>query len=238
MAFRRGNPDAPPQQIVEIAPLASDVLYAAIAARRSVLIRGIADRRETLERFAIESELAGLFSGASGGQRREMQRERLAALQAKRSTASTEPLPATDGLPAVVATALRLVAGEHIEPPADRSTTIARLRTEIATIEEALRVTECELADRREDLSEALAQSLRPQHFAILRSKLDAVLAVCAAVQAERALTTAMIVAGYETRPGTLLSPPIAPADQLGSVDAWDAPVNAYRRALELIGVL
>jgi hypothetical protein len=131
-----------------------------------------------------------------------------------------------------------LAAGEEIEPPRDRDAHIQRLRNEIKLLDDAIRVVAVQREELREVRSIAIAELVLPQQRDILRSKLDAALALAAACDAERRLIAEILQSGHVHCPGIMTSPPLDPAVRLGSTAEWDSPISTYRRTLEMLKVI
>jgi hypothetical protein len=226
-----------PISTTPIPTLADDPEHARLTAQVHTLDRALQERQHTIERYAIRQELSANSTLATG-ERKTMLRDRLAKLDIPASIPEAKPDPATEGLDPVVAVALRLAAGEEVEPPRDRDQHIQQLRTEIRTLEDAARIVRVQLEELREVRSIAVAEMVLPQQREILRAKLDALLAVAAAVQTERRLIAEILQSGHVHCPGIMKSPPIDPANRLGSTSEYDSPISTYRRTLEMLGVV
>jgi hypothetical protein len=224
--------------VVPIPELSADPEHARLTAQLNTLNRGTQERQHVLERYAINAELSANSTLASGP-RKTLLRERLARLeQFPSGIPEPAPEPEAEGLDPTVAVALRLAAGEEIEPPRDRDAHIQRLRSEIRVLDDAARIVSVQLEELRELRSVAVAELVLPQQRDILRSKLDALLAVAAACDAERRLIAEVLQSGHLHCPGIMTSPPIDPASRLGSTSEWDSPISTYRRTLTEMGVV
>jgi hypothetical protein len=229
----------PPERVsdVPIPQLGDDPEHSRLTAQINVLARALLERELTIERYLIAGELSANSTLATG-ERKQALRARLARLDIPASIPEAAPDPAAEGLDPTVALALRLAAGEEVEPPKDRDGHIRQLRGEIRTLDDAQRIVRVQREELREARSIAVAELVLSQQRAILRAKLDAALALAAAVAMERALIAEVLLSGHSHCPGILMSPPLDPASRLGAVDEWDSPVSQYRRRLTEMGVV
>jgi hypothetical protein len=225
-----------PITTLPIVPFADDPECQRLSAQSRVLQRGIDERETALELYAIANELTGVSTLASGPRKTAL-RERADHLRAKLPSPKAEPGP-VDGIDPVVAVGLKLAAGEILPAPRDEAAHKTQLRTELQQIRDALRLVNAQFDDLRATRSGELAEKLLPQQRAILRSKLDAALALCAACAAERSLIAEVLTAGYEHYPGVWTSPPLDGATRLGTTDEWHSQINDFRRALEYLKVI
>jgi hypothetical protein len=240
-----------PISVVRIPMLADDPEHGRLTAQHNTLNRALLERQHMIERYMINAELAtasstpapgtqdGISAGRFVGSRKEMLRERLAKLN-EFPTGIPEPAPEpeAEGLDPVVAVALRLAAGEEVPAPRDRDAHIQQLRSEIRTLDDASGIVRGQIAELREVRSIAVAEMVLPQQREILRSKMDAALALAAACDTERRLIAEVLQSGHLHCPGVLKSPPIDPAARLGSTSEWDSPISTYRRTLEQMGII
>jgi hypothetical protein len=134
--------------------------------------------------------------------------------------------------------ALRLADGGEIELPKDETAHKQHLRAEMLTIERGLVQVGQQYAELHEARSIEVYEQHLKQHRAVLVSKYEGVLALVTACDAERAMISAMILAGYQHMPGIWTSPPLNPAAQLGTWSEWDSPASTFKRTLEMLGVI
>jgi hypothetical protein len=225
-----------PISTVPIAPFALDPECQRLSAQLHQLQRGIDEREQTLELYSIQTELSANTTLATGERKRRL-RERETALKARLPGPKAKPTQ-VDGIDPIVAAGLRLAAGEMMPAPHDESAHKAQLRTELQQIQAALRLVSAQFDELRTARSAELAERLLPQQRAILRSKLDAALALSAACASERSLIAEVLVQGYEHCAGILTSPPLDGAARLGAATEWDSQVATYRRTLETLKVV
>ena len=233
--------DEPDPIAPHIKPLADDPEHKRLTELLRELRAGLTVRRMREEIAAIDGALRSVTLSQRGEQAQRLHDRRqtlLAALPKLRAVDSEAPLPAAADVHPDVAAAFRLLRGERLPARQDDPLERARLAREILQFEAAERETGRQLDELREERSAEIARQLLPQHREILRSKMDALLAVAAAAAAERQLLAEMIKAGYVLQPGILMSPPCAPANLVGSIDHHDSAVNTFRRALSMAGVL
>ncbi len=234
MAFK---PRPAPIDPTDIAPLDQDPEFAKLATLRRALIDAKDARQRAIDMLAIESELRRPLSGSGKGPRAEMLRGRLEILRAETTTAEA-PTADSTGLPPAVAQALRLTQGAQIDPAPDRDEHLKRLRDEHRMLHDGQMAVEQLLDDRRADLSLEVAKRLQPQHQAILRTIFETAAALSAAIEAERALFAAPLIAGYEGRPDVLARPALDGASRLGNLGEPESQIRLFRRRLETLGVL
>jgi hypothetical protein len=231
----------PPEHVASspIPRLADNPAYARLIGQENALSRGLEERQHVVERYMINAELSANSTLASGP-RKTMLRERLARLeQFPSGIPEPSPEPEAEGLDPTVAVALRLAAGEEVEPPRDRDAHIQRLRAEIRTLEAAAAIVRGQMTQVREDASIAVCEALLPEYRVLLREKLLAALALSEVVRRERALIAEVLLSGHAHCPGVLISPPLDPASRLGALDEWDSPISTYKRTLgEMLGIV
>jgi hypothetical protein len=231
-----------PEPIAHIPPLADDPEHKRLTELLRELRAGLTVRRMQEELVVIDNVLRSgdIMPGHSQQAARSLARREtlLAALPKLRAVDSDAPLSPAAGVHPDVATAFRLLRGERLQARQDDPEARTRLAREILQFEAAIRAVDRQLDELREERSAEIARQLLPQHREILRSKMDALLAVAAAASAERQLLSEMIQAGYTLQPGIMMSPPCAPASLVGTPDNHDSAVATYRRALSMAGVL
>ncbi len=177
-----------------IAPIMDDPTYAAIAAQRAAFIRCREDREREIERLAIELQLSATSMSMPETGRRL--RDRLDKINAMKGPAPPPPESTGDATPAMMR-AMRLIAGEIIPAEPDRASMIARLRSEIATFNDAYRDADEAMEALRSELSYGINQSLLERQRSIVRTKYEAALALSAAVAAERLLIAELLASGH-----------------------------------------
>jgi hypothetical protein len=131
-----------------------------------------------------------------------------------------------------------LADGGAIELPKDETAHKQHLRAEMLTIERGLMQVSQQYAELHEARSVEVYEQHLKQHRAVLVSKYEGVSALVAACDAERAMISTMILAGYQHMPGIWTSPPLDPASRLGTWAEYDSPASTFKRTLEMLEVI
>jgi hypothetical protein len=232
-----GNSD--PDPVVSLPRLADDPEVIRLNERKAVLRRAYAAREALLQIRSIDNDLRGVASSSKGPRADILRERRVTLLATLPQPTEAQSVPGDEvGLHPDVLVGLRVMRGQKLPEASDSTGETTRLQREMNALAAAIRQTDGELDQLREDRSMAVARELLDQHRAVLRSKFQAAMALCQAAATERQLVVAMINAGYTTQPGILMSPRLDAADALGSTARADSPICRYRDALEMAGVL
>jgi len=230
MAFR---PKPPPIVAdLDIPRLDQDPEHVRLSSLFRALQDGKADRQRQIDLLMIEAEISLPSSGSGRGPRIDALRQRAELLRQALPAPVEAPLLDDDGLPPAIGQGVRLLAGQQVSRPPDRTAKLKQLHDELAILEAAFRAVATLLNDVRSDRSTEVAQSLLPRHHQLLRDLYDAGVALSAAAEAERALIAALILAGYDASEMILQRPGLAAASRVGSLGSHDSDIASFRRRL------
>jgi uncharacterized membrane protein YccC len=231
--FSRDAPDRPHLPIIQ--RLDDHPEFAERASVCRVLREAKTKRQAQLDLMVVTAAL----QSDPIGPRRDRQIESTDRLRRLADMPVSIPEPAErDGMPAVLADALELLAGKPVEPAPDFEARKKLLRQELAVITGGLAVAEERLGETRQRLTDEVAESLRDYHRGQLRQIYETAAALAEAAQAERATVSSFLLAGYGDASAILLRPSLAAAGRLGSLEMPESEISIFRQRMRELGII